>query len=182
MLKFEDNPPVLTPRTQQIADLTGRWWIAHTKARFEKAFAWDLVKRDVAYFLPMVERVTISGGRKRRLMMPLFPSYVFFCGDEEARYTAMATDRLCQVIPVADQAQLQTELRAIDLAIRSKAPLDSYAQFAVGARCRIKAGPLMGIEGKVVERRATSLLVLEVSLLGRGAVLEIDTDLLESLD
>ena len=74
MLRLSDSPPVLTPGVQSLKDLCGRWWVGHTKSRFEKAFAWDLLRRGIGYFLPMVERVRISGGRKRRLMAPLFPS------------------------------------------------------------------------------------------------------------
>src|SRR5688500_468301 len=108
MLAFSDNPPVLSPGLRSVAEGRGRWWVAHTKARCEKAFAADLLGRDVAYFLPMTERVSVSGGRKRRGMTPLFPSYVFVCGAEndDTRYRAMLTGRLCQVLPVADQGRL----------------------------------------------------------------------------
>ena len=83
MLAFADNPPVLSPGVRGVAERRGRWWVAHTKARCEKAFAGDLLPGRVAYFLPMTERASVSGGRKRRGMMPLFPSYVFFCGEAD---------------------------------------------------------------------------------------------------
>ena len=100
MLRFEENPPMRTPSTASVADMSGDWWVAHTKARFEKALAFDLIAKGIGYYLPMVERVKLSGGRKRRLLLPLFPSYVFFCGDSDARYAALATNRLCQAIAV----------------------------------------------------------------------------------
>ena len=114
MLKKSENPPLLSPSVQSLEELAGPWWVAHTRARFEKAFAWGLLKRGIGYFLPMVERVTMSGGRKRRGLMPLFSSYVFFCGAEQDRHAALATNRLCQVILVADQARLVSELAMIE--------------------------------------------------------------------
>jgi transcription antitermination factor NusG len=179
MLKLSETPPILPPSVESLAQLAGPWWIAHTRSRFEKAFAWDLIAREVPYFLPMIERVTVSGGRKRRQMAPLFPSYVFFCGCEDQRLAALMTNRLCQVIPVPDQQTLTTELTAIERALSSKAQLDPYPFAAVGRRCRVTAGPFQGCEGVVVRRDQVARLVLQVSILGAGAALEIDSSLLE---
>ena len=182
MLKLADNPPLLSSGVQSITDLSGRWWVAHTKSRFEKAFAWDLAARNIGYFLPLIERTTISSGKKRRVMAPLFQSYVFFCGTEEDRYIAMTTNRLCQVIPVRDQAAMVAELSAIEWALKSNMQLDPYSFAVVGKRCRVRKGPLQGIEGVVIERNRQTHLVLQVSMLGQGAALEISADLLEPLD
>jgi transcription antitermination factor NusG len=181
MLKPCENPPALPPHAQAVTDLAGRWWVAHTRARSEKALAWDLCRRGVNYFLPMVERVTVSGGKKRHVLMPLFASYVFFCGTDEDRYTAMTTNHVCQTIDVFNQEGLITELSAISKALAGKAELDLYPFAVTGQRCRITAGPFQGIEGVVVRRKETARLVLEVGILGQGASLEIDADLLQPI-
>jgi len=182
MLKESENPPILPPGVTTLAQLTGPWRVAHTKARCEKAFAWDLIHKNIGYFLPLIERVYISGGRKRKALMPLFPSYVFFCGSEEDRYKALVTNRLCQTLEVVDQQKFVAELLAIEKAIVSKMELDLYPQPAIGQRCRITAGALKDLEGVVVQKTKRARLVLEVKLLGQGAVMEVDADLLEPLD
>jgi hypothetical protein len=183
MLKLADNPPLLHPTVSSLRDLCGKWCVAHTKARNEKAFAWDLVHREIPYFLPMMKRVRFSGGRKRRLLMPLFPSYVFICGDEQTRIAALSTERLCQVIAVHDQQTLIDELASIELALAGSAQFDPYPHAAVGNRCRVTSGPLQGVEGIVVMRTTgpagAASLVLQVSMLGCGAAVQIDPDLLE---
>jgi len=165
VLKLADNPPVLTPGVDALSELEGRWWVAHTKARNEKALAWDLLRHGIGYFLPMRCRVFFSGGRKRRGMAPLFTSYVFFCGDLEDRYTAMTT-----------------KLTAIESALAGDAELEPYPGPAIGRRCRIVGGPFDGLEGVVVERARRARLVLQVGLLGQGAAMEIEADLLEPID
>ncbi len=179
MLKFKDNPPVLSPLVKSIHELQGPWWVAHTKARAEKAAAHQLVKAEIGYFLPMVERVTISGGRKRRGMQPLFTSYFFFAGDANARYAALATNQLCQVIAVTDQERFVAELSDIERALTSGISIDQYAFAAIGNKCRVRSGPLQGVTGTVIRRDNHTRLVLMVSMLGKGASLEIDADLLE---
>ncbi len=183
MLKLSENPAILTPQVQSLAELSGTWWAAHTKARFEKAFAWDMCGHGIGYFLPMREKTIYSGGRKRRVMIPLFASYVFVCGTELDRYTALMTNRLCQMIEVSDQEGLIQELSSIEKALMSRAAIDYYPHFPVGARCRIIDGPMMGIEGVVVERKdAKAHMVLEVTILGQRAMVEVDADLLAPMD
>lgn len=179
MLKESENPPILSPDAETVAELTGQWWVGHTKSRFEKTFAWDLLRSGIKYFLPMVQRVKVSGGKKRNVLAPLFPSYVFFCGSEEDRYRAMTTNRLCQTIAVPDQETLTSELTYLEKALAGKAELDPYPFATAGRHCRIINGPFQGMEGLVVGRRHVARLVLQVSILGQGASMEIDADLLE---
>lgn len=182
MLKAADNPPVLSPAGCEIASLPGKWWVAHTKARFEKAFAWELQHRDIPYFLPMATRVHASGGRKWKTVVPLFSGYVFFNGDDQAKAGALSTNRLCQVVRVPDQNQLIAELIGIHRVVQSGLTIHPLASVAAGSRCRVTAGPLQGMEGTLVRTKAHTRFVLHVSILGQGAELEIEPDLLERVE
>jgi transcriptional antiterminator RfaH len=182
MLKLADNPPMLFPPVGSIRELVGSWFVAHTKARNEKAFAWDLQRSQTSYFLPLIRRTIFSGSRRRTGLLPLFPSYVFLVGDDEARQAALKTDRVCSVIAVADQPQLLTELAAIERALSGGAQLDPTPFAIVGRRVRIARGPFKGIVGRIVRRDNITRLVMEVSILGRGAEMDIEADLLEEID
>lgn len=182
MLKLTDNPPLQPPSLPDLLTAQGPWWVAHTKARQEKALAWDLLAKGVGYYLPMLERTTFSGGRKRRGMTPLFPGYLFFTGDRDARHAALSTNRVANVIPVEEEATLARELHAIDLAIADGMALDYRPDFQVGQRCRITQGPMKDTLGLVLEAGDVSRIVLQVSMLGVGAALEINGDLLEILE
>ena len=182
MLKPSDNPPIMPPWAASITDCQGQWWVGQTKSRNEKAAAWDLLARRIGYFLPMVEKVTLSGGRKRQVLMPLFPSYIFVCGDADSRYSAMTTDRFSKTLAVVDQDGLRGELMSIEKALKGQATLDPFPFAAQGRRCRVAQGPFEGLEGVVVQRRQLARLVLQVGILGQGAAIEIDASLLEPLD
>ena len=183
MLALSENPPMRSPHLNVMEDSGKQWWIAHTKSRVEKVFAWDLVRRNVPYFLPMNQRLTFSGGRKRRVILPIFSSYVFIYADDDDRATALMTNRLCKLIRVVEQDLLTQELADIERGLESNLPIDLYPFAAVGRRCRVAVGPMMGVEGTVVQRNAkSSRLVLEVKMLGQGASVEIDTEVLEPAD
>jgi transcription antitermination factor NusG len=182
MLKASENPPMLPPSVESVRDLAGCWWIAHTKARFEKALARDLLRCAAGYYLPLMERVNISRGRKSKSLKPLFPSYVFVCGTEDDRSAALKTNRICRMIEVPDQTALIDELANIEKAIAGSVQLDPYPFAVKGRRCRVSAGPLQGLEGIVVRRAGTSVLVLQVNMIAQAATLQIDADLLSPVD
>lgn len=181
MLKLADNPPIRSEAHASVREMGESWWVAHTKARNEKALAWDLVHKGVPHFLPMIPRETFSGGRKRRNLMPLFNGYVFFTGGPGARQVALRTDRVAAVIPVPDGAQLVAELAAIEAAIESGQVVAFYPKLAEGVRVRVTAGPLKGVEGVIIEAGRVTRIVLHVRMLGRGASVEVSGDLLEVL-
>ena len=115
-------------------------------------------------------------------MCPLFSSYVFVCGGNDARYRALVTGRLCQMISVPDQGTLLRELAQVQRVLSGDAELDPYPFAAVGRRCRVKARPLRGVEGTVIERESITSLLLQVSMLGQGVAVKIDTGLLEDAE
>ncbi|MEM6551191.1 MAG: transcription termination/antitermination NusG family protein [Planctomycetota bacterium] len=182
MLKLQDNPPMRLDPSGSVREYSGSWWVAHTKSRHEKALAWDLHHSGIGYYLPMLLRETMSGGRKRRQLQPLFTSYVFFCGEQAERYQAMTTNRVANILPVTERDRFVAEISAIECAIDSGQVLRLYQSFEQGERCRVTRGPMAGQEGRVVRVDGVERVVLFISILGRGAELEIHGDHLERID
>lgn len=182
MLKVSDNPPILWPKHKTIADFEGSWRVAHTKARNEKALAWQLVKQDVPYFLPMHWKVAKKRGRTFRSLLPLFPGYLFFCGGEDERLTVLKTNRTANILEVDDQKRLIHELLPIETLLKLGKPVLPHEYVTVGQRCRVTAGPLMGTEGIVTETPKETRLILQVDMLGQAASVEIGADMIEKID
>jgi len=181
MLKLSENPPIIYPPEATIEQIEGRWWVAHTKSRNEKALAWMLAKWDIPYFLPLTEKVTHRKQRVFKSLLPLFGGYVFFNGGEEQRYRALTSNRIANVIEVADQGKIVRELSNIEKAVTSGLPIDPHPHLKVGERYRVSAGPLMGCEGVVVRKKNVTRILLKVEILGQAAAVEIDSELLEPL-
>jgi transcription antitermination factor NusG len=181
ILTLKENPPPLFPADESVWTNDGQWWVAHTKSRAEKAFAWNLSRRNIGYFLPLIKRISIHGGKRRQVLHPVFPSYVFFCGSNEDRYQALLTGHLFQVLVVRNKQELIDQLQAIQRVL-SFPGIQSYPILSPGRWCRVCAGALAGLEGKVVgEANGNSRIVLEVTMLGQGVVVEVDSGLLEPI-
>jgi len=182
LLKVSENPPILWPENESISEFEGRWWVVHTKSRNEKALAHDLIRRKISYFLPMSWKIQRKSRRTTRSLLPLFGGYLFFCGREEDRTELMRTDRVANLIDVKDQERLVRELVQIEQAIRAGAPLTPHKYVKAGQKCRVIAGPLLGLEGVVTTTRGEMRLLLQVDMLGQAASVEIDVDMIEVLD
>ena len=159
-----------------------QWTVLWTKPRQEKAVARYLQAAQVEHYLPLVPRVSFIRNRKFVSEIPLFPGYVFAAGELEDGYAAISTKRVCQVLQVEDQQQFIGEIDQIRRTLAGGAKLDLYPFAVIGRRCRVTRGPFMGIEGLITDRLGPTRLVLQVAILGQGAALEIDIDLLEPLD
>jgi len=179
VLKLSENPPALYPEVGGIKDVRGTWWVAHARPRQEKALAWDVLNSGGGYYLPMYEAVRRSARRSWKTMLLLFPGYVFLCGDADHRQRALESDRIAHAIPVPDQTELVAELSAIRRVLVSKRGFDPYDSLAKSTACRVRRGPLAGLNGRVVRRKNRTRFVLTVTILGQGVAVEIDADMLE---
>lgn len=159
-----------------------RWFVLHTQPRQEKALAESLDAMEVRYFLPLVRRLKYYAHRKRQTEIPLFAGYLFAWGDKESEYRAVATKRVANVIPVADQGRLSVELLQIRRATEGGVALEPYRYLAVGRRCRVTAGPLFGVEGLIEALPKPDKVILQIHALGQAVSASVDPSLIEVLD
>jgi len=179
LLKVNENPPVVWPKGKSIEQFSGSWWVGHTKSRNEKSLAWDFIRKDVSYFLPMGWKVRRHKGRTIRSLLPLFSGYIFFCAKENQRVEVLRTNRLANLIAVKDQQKLLKELGQIEKSIQAGAVLTPHKYIKAGQICRVTGGALAGLEGIVVRSKSVTRLVLQIDMLGQAASVEVDTEMIE---
>lgn len=165
-----------------ILEAPANWWVLHTRARNEKRIAECLAKRGVWHYLPLVTSRRTYGNRIVEFSVPLFPGYVFLCGDEFDVERAWDTRRVANILRVSDQEKLRQDLLNVERVIESGAQVDLYPGLRRGRRCRVRSGPLKDVEGVVVRRRGVSRVCVAVDFIGQSAEVEIDAALLVPLD
>ncbi|MCX5689392.1 MAG: hypothetical protein NTV94_06320 [Planctomycetota bacterium] len=155
-----------------------QWFIIRTRSRQEKKLAADLAARRISCFLPLVAEVRYHGRRKARVIVPLFPGYLFLVGTREEAFAADRSGRSAQLIEVPDQERLHNELTAIVRILQTGGSLTPCTPLVRGTLVEVSSGPFKGIRGTVDMNLRDNRLVLNVDLIGKAAVLEIDRDLL----
>ncbi len=158
------------------------WWAMYTLARQEKKLMRSLTAANVAFYAPVIARRYRSpAGRVRTSYEPLFSNYVFVCGDETARYSAVATGCVSRWMPVGQTHELVEDLRQIQSLIHTDAPLSPERRLEPGTPVRIRSGPFAGYEGVVFRRERETRLQIAVRFMDQGVSVAIEDCQLEKV-
>ena len=162
-------------------------WIAiHTKPNQEGRAEENLERQGFAPFLPLVWNV---GNLK--LMMPLFPRYLFVClGERQSWGAIMSTFGVSSVLANADGIprrvpesaiiELQFRVKAGDGAVRLMPDRSEYL-LKVGGKAKVKSGPWTGYTG-LVSGTAVERTKLLLDILGGQREVSIPTRLLAPVE
>lgn len=181
MLRKSDNPHPRHPLGRPLEADADLWVVAHLKSRQEKAFAGDLMRMDVPYYLPMVEkRVRRRDNNKlRKTLLPLFPGYVSVALPPEEWDTLYQTNRVATLIPIPDQEAFLMELLQVQRVLDSGSDLEVAPAFESGEKVCVRNGPLRGLRGMVLEYCGKSLFQISVTLFQQSIRVAIQDDYLE---
>ena len=159
------------------------WSVLHTFSNREKRAAVACEGYGARHFLPL-RRKRVRGKSGPGVAVPLFPGYLFACLSWEARRTLLQSKTVARVIAVPRPEGLLEELRQIHAAMAAGADLVPAPSFERGRWVHVVAGPFEGVLGQVGDRRVRRgvvRLILNVSMLGRSATVEINPDDVELL-
>lgn len=176
LLPMETNvspEDLFTDRAALEGDVS-EWWALHTRPRAEKSLARHFVARNLSFFLPLYQHQWRNRGRLFRAHMPLFPGYIFLRGDADSRRSALETNQVIRALAVPDTAQLREDLTRVYRMMQGGMLLTPEELLQPGAAVEIVAGPLEGMEGKIIQRGKQMRFFVEVRLLQRGVSVEIE--------
>ncbi len=160
-----------------------QWWVLYTRSRREKELMRRLRVMDIAFFSPIIsQRHRSPAGRMRTSHVPLFPNYVFLCGNDFHRYEALTTNCVSRDISVPDGQQLAADLHQIHQLIEFGHPLTPEARLQEGTRVRVHSGAFTGFEGTVIRRENITRLLVAVNFMQQGASVVLEDCELERLD
>jgi transcription antitermination factor NusG len=160
---------------------SGQWRAYQVRPRTEKVVARYFHNRQIAYFLPQIER---RKRYQRRLVcshLVLFPGYVFALVNDQNLERGFESKAIIRSLCIDDQDRIDQELREIDRLIRSGEPLTREERLQPGSPARIVRGPLTGLRGQVVKNVRGQKFVLEVQFIQQGVSVEIDSSFIEAL-
>jgi transcription antitermination factor NusG len=144
------------------------WFAIYSRSRGEKAIARHLFAHGVTFYLPLQEKVWTASGRKRSAHLPLFPGYLFLCGDKHDCVRAMESNQVSAVLPVPNADELFRELAQVERVLGGEVTVLPETDVGVGDDVLVKDGPFRGFVGRVVERADGVRFVIRVTFLNRG--------------
>jgi len=167
------SPTILTSAEGEAA-----WYALYTRSRFEKKLMSELADRSIEVFLPMREILSRWKDRKKRIWLPLFPSYLFVhhVDTPANRYRILNVPGAVRFVGFNGQTVPipQEQIDGVRRFLESNLAVDPYPYIKIGRRVEVIAGPLKGIQGKLVQKKNRFRFVLQVDLIRQAVSVEID--------
>ena len=156
-----------------------QWYALHARSRHENVVFDQLRKKSIEAFLPKIEVMSRRKDRRKRILVPLLPGYVFVHTDLNPNhyYDIVRTYGVVRMIgikgkPVPVKEEEITSLRVLDGTDRT---VRNQAYMKSGDRIMIMEGPLKGLSGFYLRHKGKSdKVVVSVELLQRSLAVEIE--------
>ena len=168
-----------TEITTDLNAAPAKWWALHTRSRFEQKVHTGLCGKSLEAFLPRIEVMSRRKDRRKKILVPLIPGYVFVrsaLGPEEY-YRIIQTVGVVRMVafkgkPVPANDQEIASLMILDGTDRT---VQNRVYMQTGDRVMIMEGPLKGLEGFYIRHKGkTDRVVVSVELLQRSLEVEIE--------
>lgn len=158
------------------------WYALHTRSRHEDRVSACLSQKSYSVFLPKMEVWSKRKDRRKKILLPMFPGYLFVelpAMDNEKRLDVLKTFGVVRIlgnprgsepIPVPD-----AKIDAIRRIVESRVEVQQLQYPKVGELACIIDGPLAGIEGIVTKTDyERELFAITVEILQRSVAIKLE--------
>ena len=163
-----------------------KWYALHARSRHEDVVFNGLMKKSIEAFVPRVEVMSRRKDRRKRILVPLLPGYVFVHSDLNPYHywDIIKTYGVVRIVgteskPVPVKEEEMASLRILhgtDRTVRNQAYMKK------GDRIMIMEGPLKGLTGFYLRHKDKSdKVVVSIELLQRSLAVEIEDWIAEKI-
>lgn len=153
------------------------WYAVYVKSRGEKKAQSELQFKQIESFLPLQRKLRQWSDRKKWVEIPLISGYLFVRISRKEYDAVLQSNFIVSYvrfegtaaqIPAKQIEYLRIMLNqdAVDIEITQKS-------LAPGQRIEVISGPLIGLQGKLVQIKGKNKLAVELEQLGYSALIEI---------
>ena len=154
-----------------------RWYALSTKSRQERVASTTLIALGMTVFLPLTREVHQWSDRKRAVLVPLFPGYLFIRINpwKNGKISVLQAPGIVNFVgnqtgplPIPD-----SEIDSIRIMFQRGARFSPHAYLKEGDRVRIVRGPLTGIEGTFLRSGTRTQLVISINIIQRSVAVVV---------
>ncbi len=159
------------------------WYALYTRPRFESKVEQKLKDLNVDSFLPTRLVTKYWSDRKKVVLEPLFPSYVFVLVNCKERYLAYQPPGVVRIVSFNGQpARIPAEqINAVRRILGSGYSPDTQSYFFKGDRVEIISGSLVGLRGFINECHGNNYFIVSIDGIRQSISIKIDAQKLKSI-
>jgi transcriptional antiterminator NusG len=153
-----------------VVDQTLPWFAVRVRSNFEQKVSTMLDGMGYETFLPKYRQRRTWTDRVKETEVPLFPGYTFCRIDPQYRLPLVKVPGVVNLVGVANQPEPipDEEINAIRTVLDTRLAFQPWPFLRVGQKVRIRQGPLVGVEGILLNFKSDYRIVVSVTLLQRS--------------
>ena len=155
--------------------LEGAWIAVHVRTRHESAVAKQLIIRGYESFAPL--RTIYAAGKRKLRAEALFPGYIFCKYKTAHPFRIVQAPAVIGIVGINGTPQVvdELEIEAVRRAVQSGLEPESWDSVVIGARVRVRSGPLEGFEGTLIDVENGTKLLISVSVIQKHIAVDART-------
>jgi len=164
-----------------------KWYAVHTRSRFEQKVHDGIFGKSIEVFLPKMQVMSRRKDRRKKILVPLFPGYVFVhtALDPEESLNILKTVGVVRMVGVKGMPvpANEEEINALMILNGTDRTVQNRNYMKTGDRIRVMEGPLKGLTGFYLRHKGHgNIVVVSIELLNRSLEVDVEDCTLEKLD
>ena len=157
-----------------------QWHVLYVKSRTENKVYQSLLGKGVEVYLPLQRKLRQWSDRKKIIEMPLFPGYIFVkVSCLEYENVLKAKNAVCYItfegkaaiVPPKDINALKQILKQDQIHVEL-----TTEELTLGQKVEIVAGPLLGIQGELLEIKGKRKVGIRIRQINYTVVVEVSIE------
>ena len=151
------------------------WYALYTRSHFEKKVNFMLQEKGLESYLPVHTVLRRWSDRWKKIEEPLFSCYVFVRMPFQQRMLAVQTDGVVRIVsftgnpaPIPD-----SEIDAVRKVLERCDNYETTQLLPIGQPVEVIRGSLAGVQGRLIEHRGQSRLLVGIQQIGQALSVEI---------
>ena len=172
-------------KPKQKIDLDEMHWHAlYVRSRAEKKVYDQLIDLGYEAYLPLITRIKQWSDRRKKVVEPLFKSYVFVRNNERQHYYILGVYGVVRFVTFEHQSVVVPEKQILAIKKYIDNPLEDEEemnglQLKAGQLVRITNGPMQGIMGHLVSVKSKRYLLVNIDVVGQSIPVSVQRSKVE---
>jgi transcription antitermination factor NusG len=169
-----------------MAAVTGKgtqlWYPVYTQSRGEKKAYLELLNKDIEAYLPLHRQLKQWSDRKKWVEEPLIKSYLFVRIHQSQQAEVLMTKGIARFIYFSGKiaSMPDRQIEELKLLLASAYELEiTEEELKPGEKIIIKAGPLKGMRGEIIEYQSQKKLLLRLGDIKYTIIVHVPAALIE---
>jgi transcriptional antiterminator NusG len=163
-----------------------KWYAVHTRSHFEQKVFDGISSKSIETFLPKIQIMSRRKDRRKKILVPLLPGYVFvrFDMEPEIYWEVIKTVGVVRMVGFrgTPTAAKEEEISSLMILNGTDRTVQNRSYMKTGDRVMIMEGPLKGLVGFYLCHKGQSdKVVVSVELLQRSLAVQIEDWALEKI-